>query len=332
MGEGVRGHAERWLHGDASGPGAALLGAVLLPAEAAYRGAVAVRGFAYDHGLLPARRAPIPVLSVGNIAVGGAGKTPVSAWLVERLLERGHRPALLHGGYGEDEPALHRRWHPGVPVVALRDRLEGSRRAASAGADVAVLDDGFQHRALRRDLDLVLVAAEDWTPKPRLLPRGAWREPPTALRRADLIAVTRKTADPERAESVASALARLSGRPVLRLALRPAGWLDRPGAQEPGRCIAVAGIAHPDRFVQNARQAGAAVTTALTFPDHHRYSAGDAARILEAAAGLPVVTTEKDAVKMAGLATGLDPWVLRQTVVVEHGMDALDAALDEVVP
>src|SRR5688572_14246190 len=146
------------------------LSPMLAPFEQLYGGVIKLRNAAYDRGMFPVERVAVPVLSVGNIVAGGAGKTPVVRWLVEQLLARGRRPAILHGGYGMDEPKLHQQWHPEVTVIAERDRVAAARLAVDGGADVIVMDDGFQHRRLARDLDIVLVTADsdNWN----LLPRG----------------------------------------------------------------------------------------------------------------------------------------------------------------
>lgn len=313
-----------------------VLDLALLPAELAFRAIVAARRGAYARGLLPAVRVSIPVVSIGNLAVGGAGKTPVTRWLVGELCTRGARPAVLHGGYAADEPELHRIWHPTVPVIAGRDRVIGARKALDEGATVVVLDDAFQHPRLVRDLDLVLVAAETWTARPRLLPRGPWREAPAALRRARVVAVTRKTASEEVARRVADEVRRFApSAPIVRFHLHPAGWRrigGTAGTEAPlGDSVAVTGIAHPDSFVANAREAGAEVAEVLTFPDHHEYVEDDVAKIREIAGCRPIVTTAKDAVKLEPLARDLVIWVLEQGVRVEEGATDLARLLDGIV-
>src|SRR5690606_37512688 len=191
MAPGLREWVPRWWRGEAGwvGRGAS---AALWPAEQLFRGIVAARNRAFDSGLLRSERAPIPVISVGNLGVGGAGKTPFAAWVAGRLHEYGRRPAIVLRGYGADEILVHRELNPDVPVHAARARIEGVREAAARGSDVVILDDGFQHRAIQRDLDVVLLTADGWTGEVRLLPRGPWREDLGALRRADLVVVTRK--------------------------------------------------------------------------------------------------------------------------------------------
>lgn len=324
----------RWWRGEA-GHGSALLELLLAPAEAVYRlGNMAYHG-AYTRRLLPVQRARVPVISVGNLEVGGTGKTPVTRWLVEELRRRRARPAVLHGGYAEDEPRLHRAWYPDVPVIVGRDRVRSAALAAEAGADVVVLDDGFQHRRLARDLDLVLVAAESWTRRPRLLPRGPWREPPHALSRAGVVAVARWDDDDARAAHVAGEVAACApGALVLELRLEPGGWLtaglDAPAHPPVGPAVGVAGVAYPERFFRDVRRQGVELRDALAFPDHHEYSARELQRIRELAAGRPVVTTAKDAVKLRYARPGLDLCVLDQRVHVT-GAEGLGALLDALL-
>lgn len=321
---------------------APVLSAALLPAEWLFRMAQGSFHRLYDLGLLHQTSVELPAISVGNLAVGGSGKTPVSRWLVEELQRLGERPALLHGGYAGDEPALHARWHPEVPVLAGRDRTRSAAEAARRGATVLVLDDAFQHRRLRRDLDIVLVAAERWTRRPRLLPRGPWRESPRALRRADVVAVTRKTASSAAAAEVGRQLAELAPQAShIRFALLPAGWRAWAGtagageaasARPPdGECLLVCGIADPELFLENAREAGAQPAGVMIFPDHHDFTAHDTARIRQGAPDGVVLTTAKDAVKLAAAAPDLRLWVLEQETRLEAGASELARALDRVL-
>lgn len=324
---------ESWWH-DELGVAGTVLHATLLPAELAFRAAVRARGAAYARGVLKSVRAPIPVVSVGNIAVGGTGKTPFAAFLARRLLALGHAPALLHGGYAADEPELHRQWNPDVPVFAGRDRAAGARRAAAEGASVAILDDGFQHRRLARDIDLVLVSAETWTSAPRLLPRGPWREGPAALQRASAIVITERTTEAPLARGlVRTAIERAApGVPVWSARMRPEHWRraaspDQAAGAPPAPALAVAAIAQPTLFVTGARSAGAHIAELLAFRDHHDYTAPDAARIRARAAGRPIVTTAKDWVKLRRLLEPDHVWILEQHVAMTDGAAALDALL-----
>ena len=329
-GEGVRGRA--------------FADAVLTPAEAAYRAWMALRRRAYEAGAASPRRPALPVLSVGNLVVGGAGKTPVAAFLASRLADRGARPAIVHGGYAPDEPLLHRAWNPHVPVLVGRDRHDAVRRAAAAGADVAVLDDGFQHLRMWRDLDLVLVPVERWRTRPRLLPRGPWREPPAALRSADLVGLTHRGADPRRVADVRAAVAALTTAPVAEFVLETVGWRrlapPRPegaaagAAREAvpaGPALGVCAIADPEGFRRSAERAGADIATLLTYGDHHAYDASDLDRIVHGAAGRPILTTEKDAVKLAPLAGRAPVWVLAERVRLAAGADEIGRALGRLI-
>ena len=149
--------------------------ALLMPASAAYGIATGVRNALYDRGMLASTAAPIPVVSIGNLSVGGTGKTPVSAWMARQLVERGAHPAMVMRGYGEDEPRVHELLNPDVPVFVNPDRIRAVRDAASDGCDVALLDDGFQHRRIARLENIVLVNADRWHEPLRLLPAGPWR-------------------------------------------------------------------------------------------------------------------------------------------------------------
>ena len=327
----------RWWAGDA-GAGGAVLSAALLPAEGAFRGVAALRNAAYDRGVLRAEQAPVPVVSIGNLAVGGAGKTPVAAWVAARLRERGRRPGVALRGYGEDEVLVHRELNPEVPVFAAARRIEAARAAAAAGCDVVVLDDGFQHRALARDLDVVLIAAEGWQSKRRALPRGPWREGPGALGRADAVVLTRKSAPRARAEAVTREVERwAAGKTLASCHLAPArltglhGGADLESSALEGRAVlAVAGLAEPGPFVEHLRAAGARVEEAL-FGDHHTFTSAEAARLAERAGERMVVMTRKDAVKLRRLLPdGARAYVLEQTVRFDWGEEALLAALERM--
>ncbi|MBW8771569.1 MAG: tetraacyldisaccharide 4'-kinase, partial [Gemmatimonadetes bacterium] len=147
-----------WFDGSAPARAARL---VLAPPSWLYASIVRMRGALYDRNLLlHVHRAALPVLSIGNLSVGGTGKTPLAAWAAKRLLASGATPAVLLRGYGDDEPLVHAALNPDVPVIADPDRVAGARKALAAGADCAILDDGFQHRRLARVADWVLVSAE----------------------------------------------------------------------------------------------------------------------------------------------------------------------------
>jgi tetraacyldisaccharide 4'-kinase len=334
--KGLRGAVERSWSGE-SGPWNAPLAVLTTPLSWIWGGVTAVRNRRHDRR--PAARVEgVRVVSVGNLAVGGTGKTPVAAWVVEWLAQRGARPGIVVSGYGADELLLHRRWHPEVPIFADRDRRSAVVLTRDAGARVVVLDDGFQHRAVGRDLDIVLLAAEHPFPG-RLMPRGPYREPSTALRRADVVLITRRTAEDQAVDRIAREVARVApGAETGVLALRPGRWCDVGGAwAEPpeGPLLAVSSVARPGTFLAAVRAAVGEGTDvrAHGFPDHHDYSDEDV-RLIAAEAereGRTIVATEKDAVKLAGLpATPSSVRILCSHIEWDRGLEDIERCLSDL--
>lgn len=322
----------RRLWAGEAGPAGWLLSAAALPLELLYGGGVLIRNRLYDAGILPSRPGELPVVSVGNLIVGGAGKTPVSAWLARILAERGRDPVILTRGYGKDEVALHRRWNPHIPVMVDPDRVRGARTARAEGRGLVILDDGFQHRRLRRDLDIVLHPVED-PGRRHLLPGGPFREPPGSLRRADHLILTRRTSSEAEAQAVEAEISDAHpDLPVAHVHLKPAGWADLSGepADPPeGPLLAVTAIARPRSFARLAERVADARVELMAFPDHHVFSRRESDEIRRRAVGCTVVTTEKDAVRVEGTAHpfGDSARVLRLGVVGEAGADRLIDAL-----
>jgi tetraacyldisaccharide 4'-kinase len=265
---------------------------------------VLARNTLYDHGLLRVARVSAPVISIGNLATGGTGKTPFSAWLVKMLLQDGHSAALLTRGYGDDENRLHRRWNPDAPVMVGGDRVASAQSAIGGGAEVLVLDDGFQHRRLGRDIDIVLVAAEHPLTV-RTLPLGPYREPVSALGRADIVLLGRRTAT---SEEVAAWRRQIQVRAPTALIgvieFCGGGWKGMEGEAVPaptGELLAVAGVVQAEAFRTMVGAETGAEVELLAFADHHAYDGADVDRIVRAAGPRTVVTTEKDAVKLQGI-------------------------------
>lgn len=277
-----------------------LLGSALAPAELAFRAAVAVRSRWYDRKRLPAP--PIPVVSVGNLTVGGTGKTPVLRWLGDWFGRRGVRVAVVVRGYGSDEVELYRRWFGEEAVFVGADRREGVRAAGEGGYRLALVDDGFQHRRQARTLDILLVAAEDpW--RVRMLPRGRYREPLGAAARATHVLLTRRTADRGAVQAWRERLARVApGVPVLQVEMTMGDWSDLAGgpADAPREdVLAVCSIARPRAFAAGlGRLLPAARIELVSYPDHHEYTAEDVAALLGRRNGRTIVCTDKDAVKL----------------------------------
>jgi tetraacyldisaccharide 4'-kinase len=301
----------------------------------------------YDHGVLPTTGSAITVVSVGNLSVGGTGKTPFAAWLAAELAKRGARPAVVLRGYGGDEPLVHAHMNPQIPVIIEKRRINGIAEASQLGATVAILDDAFQHRAAERTVDIALLAAEQWEPKMRLLPAGPWREPLSAVRRAAIAVITRKTAGADKVNRLRDAvIAAAPGIPVTAVRFEITEMRRaRQGLQEEealplgamkGRLvIAVAGVANSSAFFQQLRDAGGEIVP-IDFPDHHRYTAADISQVL-AAAGAPdalVVCTLKDAVKLTPIwpATAPALWYVLQRLEIESGGDTLENLLAQLTP
>lgn len=317
---------------------ALLARAVLTPFEWVYGAAVLVDGARRARG---AGRAAVPTVSIGNLTVGGTGKTPIAAWFASKLRARGRAPALLLRGYGDDEPLVHAVLNPDVPVLANADRRRAAAQAIERGATALVLDDAFQYRQLPRDADVVVVSADLWSDLPvRLLPAGPFREPLSALRRADLILVTRKAASVERAAEVARQLTRASGGVPLavahlapgRLCAWTGGASESLDALRGLRVLAVSGIGAPDAFLAQLGATGAQVQAA-TYGDHHAFSARDVQDLAARAAEVDrVICTLKDAVKLGPPwpAQQQPLWYLSQLVVIETGSASVEAVLDRL--
>ncbi len=320
-----------------------LLSALLVPLEGAYRAVIFARSWAYDRRLLRSVAAPIPALTVGNLTVGGTGKTPITAWFAARLAALGHSPAVVMRGYGGDEVAVHRLLNPTVPVYVAPQRVAGVLEAQRAGAGVVVLDDAFQHRAFLAHASLALIAAEDGLDSPRLLPRGPWREPLAALERATIVVTTRKAASRAMADEVATRIAeRVPELPRAQAHLGLAGLAPydsqtgglgdlRPLAGS--RCrLAVAGIARPETLWAQLSEAGVVVEERRSFPDHHRYRPADVERIRRDLAGGSLIATLKDAVKL-GPALGREVaiQVPVQDVSWERGQEEIECLLAKLV-
>jgi tetraacyldisaccharide 4'-kinase len=312
----------------------------LTPFSLLYRAASAARGLLYDRRLLPVYQSSIPVISVGNLTVGGTGKTPIAAWLATEILERGRAPAIVLRGYGEDEPLVHKRLNPGVEVVVCRDRVRGVREAIAWGADAVVLDDAFQHRRAARDLDILLLSADGWTGEARLLPAGPWREPLKAARRSSLVIITTKTAGREKVEAMRRAISAAAPSVPQAVARLRLGELHSTatGHSMPltglsaASVLAIAAVANPETFFEQLSAAGAQVTP-RPFPDHHTFSAREAAALAKDAEGADfAVCTLKDAVKLEALwpASGGSLWYVSQRVSIEEGRTQLEELLDRV--
>lgn len=363
---------ERIVRGETRGALGAPVGAAARGALAAlaagYAVVVAAYRTAYDWHWLRPESLPCPVVSVGNLTVGGTGKTTTTRWLARRLLARGVRPAILSRGYRSaaggaplvvsdpdgirlptdqsgDEPQLLARSLPGVPVLIGRNRVASGRLACGEfGVGACLLDDGFQYWRLRKDVEIVLIDATCPLGYGALLPRGLLRESPRALRRADLVILTRvDLVEPELPTTIERVVRRWA--PAVRwagarhrfqalVALEGAAPAPLALLRE-GRWAALSSVARPDSFERTLATRGAGQIVPFRFPDHHRYSEGEIATVVRRAreAGCTaIVTTEKDAVKLdARWFAGMACWVLPIDLEFVWGEDEIERLLEERV-
>ena len=301
-------HGQRWREDLPASPARWLLAPAWIP----YRLAVAARNTAYDHGWLTSHPATVPVISLGNLTAGGTGKTPAALRVVAELTRLGRRPAILSRGYrgvdGQNEEA---QLAGTTPVICQPDRVRGAAIAIAGGADCLVLDDGFQHRRLQRDLDIVLIdATRPWGRADggmgAVLPLGYLREGRQGLARAGLLWLSRADlVRPERLVAIRACLP--PGIPVVEEQLAEAtlqGASGLPGepaaAWRERRVVLASGIGNPAGFEAVAGRLGLAVVESHRFPDHHHYTASEAMALQRAAEReqAALVITSKDAVKL----------------------------------
>ena len=294
----------RWLW-TSTRPGARCARAMLVPASGIWNLGMAVRRAWYRRGWLSIRELPLPSVAIGNLTVGGSGKTPIAAWIARYFADQGRHPAILLRGVGGDETVLHREMEPRAIVEPDPDRLAGAARAVAAGADGLVLDDAYQRLGVARDLNICVVSAESTLAVGWTLPAGPWRERLSALDRADFLIVTRKRADAATARQLAETLAPRVKGPFAIVALELAmlrglvSGTEREVSWLAGRrVVAASAIADPAAFVAQIKQTGAQVQVA-TWKDHHQFRDEDIAWLAHAARRADhVVVTAKDAVKL----------------------------------
>jgi tetraacyldisaccharide 4'-kinase len=315
-----------------------------------YGWGVRLRNQLYDRGWKRRLKADVPVVSVGNLTLGGTGKTPCVEYIAGFYRERDRRVAILSRGYGSergrnDEALVLEENLPDVPHLQGPDRAELAATAvAELESEVLVLDDGFQHRRLARDLDLVLIDSTNPWGHGYLFPRGLMREPRSSLRRAHVIVLTRcdHVDEDERGRIREAAARHAPGRTMVETTHRPrelvgserrSAALDR---LEHRPVAAFCGIGNPPAFRRTLDDLGAKVADFRTYPDHHPYSRDDVEDLRNwaqrQATDCMVLTTQKDLVKLA-LPTlgGRELWAVRIGLHVETGRDELNRKLEEVV-
>lgn len=332
--------AERFrqlVDGRLSGPLPALARASLALAEAPYGLAVRLRNWAYDHRIVAVDRAGVPVVSVGNLTLGGTGKTPLVAWLARHLVANSWRPAIVSRGYGarqgqrSDEAAELARLVPTVSHHADPRRIRAARAAVEADATILILDDGFQHRRLDRDLDLLVIDATNPFGCNRLFPRGLLREPLRSLQRADAVILSR-------CDQVSiSTRKQIHNRCRRLLKGRPMPWLETSHqpvhlcmadcttlalgtlAQQP--ILGFAGIGNPEAFRKTLTKLGGNIVGFAAYADHHPYDEVDIEHLTQLARTVGAafaVTTLKDLVKIPQKNLGGIPLVAIEVGIAFH--------------
>jgi len=337
----------RVVSGENAGPGGALLRPLLRAISWPYAAASAARRRMYANRWKRSYAAATPVISVGNITTGGTGKTPLVAWVVRYLASRGRRPAILTRGYkaveGASDEAMLLEQMTGAPVVVNPDRVAGAAAAAADGADVLVMDDGFQHVRLQRGLDIVAIDATCPFGYDAVLPRGLLREPVGALGNADAFVLTRcDLSSLEELAAIRSRLASVAGEgvPIIESSMKPVGLRSLDGRSEPvetladKRVWAFCGLGNPDAFYRTVAGLAAGVLGETTFNDHHAYDTLDIqqmSRLAHQAGARFLVTTAKDAVKFAAPPAGVPIRWLEIDVEFADGGGAIRSMIDQLL-
>jgi tetraacyldisaccharide 4'-kinase len=331
-----------------------------LPASFGFLLLTEVRNFCYSRGWISSRALGRPVISVGNLTVGGTGKTPTALWLAQKFAVRGLKVGILSRGYKRletgpvilglekregaagsdgfdpaaagDEPAMMARIY-GQTVSVYKDRFcAGQELLARRDVDVFVLDDGFQHRRLKRDAELLLLGEGA---RGNVLPAGPFRESKRSLQRADFLLITGAE------ERWRLRIQKLGGGPCFRgglqatmlIACEKNHWREYPlNLMSRSKVLAVTGIADPSRLYQTIHEWEGEVVNALEFPDHHRYTVGDWQRINREARNLDlIITTEKDILKLVRFPFAREKlFAVRVAMVIENEETLIDGLLEKV--
>jgi len=322
-----------------------LVRVVLLPVYLVYLLLVTAKNALYDTGMLQPVSVGVPVVSIGNLTVGGTGKTPLVIALAKRAVAAGRKVAVVARGYGgvadaegrTDEVALIASRVPEAQVFMSPSKLVAAKQAAAAGVDLILVDDGFQHRRLHRDLEIAVIDARVPVSNGYVLPLGGLREPPSSLSRADVIVLSHTDGmDKEGIELIeASVTAYRRETPVIRakhtaVGVRPCkgGALQPPSTLAGKEVFLFCGIASPDGFRKTVEELGAQVTGVLGFPDHHAFDAASLAEVRGAARTAQLLCTEKDAAKVAAIPGTDDVLCLVIDLVLDReleGVPGLDA-------
>ncbi|MCA9048536.1 MAG: tetraacyldisaccharide 4'-kinase [Planctomycetaceae bacterium] len=312
--------SEEWfkklISGDSRNPASSIIRGVLKGCSGVNSLATRLRNLAYDRELQPVTRQPVPVVAIGNLTVGGTGKTPIVAYVVRELSALGRRPGIISRGYRADQTGTNDEKRvldllcPGVPHEQDPDRNAAAAKLLGTGsADVLVLDDAFQHRRIARQCDIVLIDATNPFGYGHLLPRGLLREPIHSLRRADVVLITRSDQVDESAlKRIEATVSRIrDDLPVHRIRFVPTGLLNATGTTEPLTELAgttsylMTAIGNPEGFRKTCEMQGVNIAGSQFFPDHHHYTREELDQVVHAARqanASRILTTLKDLVKI----------------------------------
>lgn len=325
---------------------------LLRTCEVPYSLAVRHRNRQYDNGKREIHRVDVPVVSVGNITTGGTGKTPMVEWIARWFRERGVRVALISRGYGAERGAVNdealelEQKLPDVPHLQDPDRVKVANIAVEElETQLIVLDDGFQHRRIHRDLEIVLIDALDPFGAGHMLPRGLLREPLSGLKRADIVALTRANQVSESVSNeIHATVERFAPQAAwIEVAQSPVSLRPSDGATQPlgllvgKKVLAFCGIGNPVGFRKTLEECGFDVLEVKEFPDHHRYSRDDIRMLTEWSESFSgvaaIVCTHKDLVKIDALKLGLLPlWAVCIGVEIRRGKEELFSKLAALIP
>jgi tetraacyldisaccharide 4'-kinase len=329
---------------------ATLARGVLRIAEAPYTIAVTMRNRRYDRGAAEVHKVDLPIITVGNLTLGGTGKTPMVKWLAQRFQNAGLRVAIVSRGYGaaegkhNDEAMELAQALPNVPHIQNRDRVAGAQQAIREfNSQLLLLDDGFQHRRLSRDLDIVLLDALEPFGFEHVFPRGTLREPLAGLQRANVVCLSRADAiSPSERETIRKRVADIAPQAAWCEAAHSASKLVNARGESQSleflarhRVAAFCGIGNPAGFRHTLTAAGCEPVAWREFPDHHAYTAADQSKLVALARSSNAdgcVCTQKDLVKLPQQQLGGIPlWAVVIEMKFLSGQEALEQKLDEVL-
>ncbi len=327
------------------GLAASIVKVILLILSWVYGLGIKLVDLGYASGFRKRHKAGVPVVSIGNITLGGTGKTPFTIYVADYITHRGKKCAVLTRGYGNDEYKQIRDTLQDVKVFVSQDRVKSAEAAYGAGNEIIVMDDGFQHRRLKRDLEIVLLDGRRPFGNGKLFPRGILREPLTALKRADIFVITKvDNIDSSEREKLIGELEKLAPEVPIITARHKAAFLkDVTGAiysvdsiKGLNACL-VSGIVDPKYFAKAIKDLDAHIGLEISYGDHHQYSQKDIINIYKEASNRKcerIIVTEKDYVKLRELdLSSIEDklFVLNISIEIESGKEKLVAGLNSIM-